>query len=136
MGLKDRAKALLEKAGVAVVPGFLGDDQSAERLAQEASAIGYPILIKAVAGGGGKGMRRVDGADEFAAALEGAKREANAAFGDDRVLVEKYVSRPRHVEVQVRSRPQKRWAMSVPAPSSSLPMHRKGCARIVSGSWR
>ena len=101
MGLKDRAKALMQKAGVAVVPGYLGDDQSTERLAREAAGIGYPVLIKAVAGGGGKGMRRVDEAGEFASALEGAKREAKSAFGDDRVLVEKYVSRPRHVEVQV-----------------------------------
>jgi 3-methylcrotonyl-CoA carboxylase alpha subunit len=101
MGLKDRAKALMEKAGVAVVPGYLGDDQSAERLTHEAAAIGYPVLIKAVAGGGGKGMRRVDASEEFVAALEGAKREAKSAFGDDRVLIEKYVTRPRHVEVQV-----------------------------------
>jgi 3-methylcrotonyl-CoA carboxylase alpha subunit len=101
MGLKDRAKALMEKAGVAVVPGYQGDDQSGERLAQEAAKTGYPVLIKAVAGGGGKGMRRVNAPDEFMAALESAKREAKSAFGDDRVLIEKYVSRPRHVEVQV-----------------------------------
>ena len=101
MGLKDRAKALMEKAGVSVVPGYQGDDQSGERLAQEAAKIGYPVLIKAVAGGGGKGMRRVNAPDEFMAALESAKREAKSAFGDDRVLIEKYVSRPRHVEVQV-----------------------------------
>ncbi len=101
MGLKDRAKALMAGAGVAVVPGYLGDDQSTERLRSEAEKIGFPVLIKAVAGGGGKGMRRVDSADEFVAALEGARREAKSAFGDDRVLVEKYVTRPRHVEVQV-----------------------------------
>ena len=101
MGLKDRAKALMIAAGVAVVPGYLGEDQSAPRLAGEAEAIGFPVLIKAVAGGGGKGMRRVDGAAEFDSALEGAKREAKAAFADDRVLIEKYVSRPRHVEVQI-----------------------------------
>ena len=101
MGLKDRAKALMAKAGVAVVPGYLGDDQRPEHLAAEAVKIGFPVLIKAVAGGGGKGMRRVDEADGFAAALESAKRESKAAFGDDRVLIEKYVSRPRHVEVQV-----------------------------------
>jgi acetyl-CoA carboxylase biotin carboxylase subunit len=101
MGLKDRAKEVMQKAGVAVVPGYLGDDQSPERLAREASGIGFPVLIKAVAGGGGKGMRRVDRADEFGAALDGAKREAKSAFGDDRVLIEKYVNRPRHVEVQV-----------------------------------
>jgi acetyl-CoA carboxylase biotin carboxylase subunit len=101
MGLKDRAKALMEKAGVAVVPGYLGDDQSPQRLAGEAGKIGYPVLVKAVAGGGGKGMRRVDAAEDFSAALESAKREAKSAFGDDRVLIEKYVSRPRHIEVQV-----------------------------------
>jgi acetyl/propionyl-CoA carboxylase alpha subunit len=101
MGLKDRAKALMAKAGVAVVPGYLGDDQRPEHLASEAGKIGYPVLIKAVAGGGGKGMRKVEAGGEFAAALESAKREAKSAFGDDRVLIEKYVSRPRHVEVQV-----------------------------------
>jgi 3-methylcrotonyl-CoA carboxylase alpha subunit len=101
MGLKDRAKALMEEAGVAVVPGYLGDDQSAKRLAREAGAIGYPVLIKAVAGGGGKGMRRVEKAGEFAAALESAQREAKSSFGDDRVLIEKYVSRPRHIEMQI-----------------------------------
>ena len=101
MGLKDRAKALMAKAGVAVVPGYLGDDQRPEHLAGEAVKIGFPVLIKAVAGGGGKGMRRVDAAGEFAAALESAKRESKSAFGDDRVLIEKYVSRPRHIEVQV-----------------------------------
>ncbi len=101
MGLKDRAKALMQKAGVAVVPGYLGDDQSAKHLATEANKIGYPVLIKAVAGGGGKGMRKVEGAADFEAALESAKREAKSAFNDDRVLIEKYVARPRHIEVQV-----------------------------------
>ncbi|HEY3778144.1 MAG TPA: biotin carboxylase N-terminal domain-containing protein [Rhizomicrobium sp.] len=101
MGLKDRAKALMTKAGVPVVPGYQGEDQSPERLAAEAARLGYPVLIKAVAGGGGKGMRRVDGAVGVMAALEGAMREAQAAFGDGRVLIEKYVSRPRHIEVQV-----------------------------------
>jgi acetyl-CoA carboxylase biotin carboxylase subunit len=101
MGLKDRAKALMAEAGVAVVPGYLGDDQSLATLTREADKIGYPVLIKAVAGGGGKGMRRVDSAAEFANALEGAKREAKSSFNDDRVLIEKYVTRPRHIEVQV-----------------------------------
>jgi acetyl-CoA carboxylase biotin carboxylase subunit len=101
MGLKDRAKALMAKAGVAVVPGYLGDDQSAKHLASEAGKIGYPVLIKAVAGGGGKGMRRVDDAKDFAAALEGAQREGQSSFGDARVLIEKYVTRPRHIEMQV-----------------------------------
>src|SRR4051794_8860902 len=101
MGLKDRAKALMAKAGVPVVPGYLGEDQSPARLAEEAERTGYPVLIKAVAGGGGKGMRRVESKAEFAAALEGAKREAASAFGDDRVLIEKYVARPRHIEMQV-----------------------------------
>jgi len=101
MGLKDRAKALMAKAGVPVVPGYLGEDQSPALLAAEAAKIGFPVLIKAVAGGGGKGMRKVDAAGEFAAALDGAMREAKSAFGDDRVLIEKYVSRPRHIEMQV-----------------------------------
>ena len=101
MGLKDRAKEIMAKAGVAVVPGYLGDDQTPERLAKEAAKIGYPVLIKAVAGGGGKGMRKVERDANFLAALESAKRESKSAFGDDRVLIEKYVSRPRHIEVQV-----------------------------------
>jgi len=101
MGLKDAAKALMMKAGVPVVPGYFGDDQSPEHLAREAARIGFPVLIKAVAGGGGKGMRRVDAAADFVKALEGAQREALSAFGDTRVLVEKYVSTPRHIEIQV-----------------------------------
>jgi 3-methylcrotonyl-CoA carboxylase alpha subunit len=101
MGLKDAAKALMAKAKVPVVPGYHGDNQSADHLSGEAARIGYPVLIKAVAGGGGKGMRRVERASEFAAALDGAKREAQSAFGDARVLVEKYVERPRHIEIQV-----------------------------------
>jgi acetyl-CoA carboxylase biotin carboxylase subunit len=101
MGLKDRAKALMAQAGVAVVPGYLGDDQSTDHLAKEAGKIGYPVLIKAVAGGGGKGMRRVDEAAGFTAALEGAQREGKSSFGDARVLIEKYVTRPRHIEMQV-----------------------------------
>ena len=101
MGLKDAAKRLMAEAGVPVTPGYLGDDQSPERLRAEADRIGYPVLIKAVAGGGGKGMRRVDRAEDFAEALAGAQREGAASFGDDRVLLETYVSRPRHIEVQV-----------------------------------
>jgi acetyl/propionyl-CoA carboxylase alpha subunit len=101
MGLKDAAKRLMAAAGVPTTPGYLGDDQSAAVLAREAAQIGFPVLIKAVAGGGGKGMRRVDRAEDFAAALEAARREAASAFGDDRVLLERYVTRPRHIEVQV-----------------------------------
>ena len=101
MGLKDRAKALMEKAGVPVVPGFHGEMQEPKFLKQKAYEIGYPVLIKAVAGGGGKGMRRVDRHADFDAALESAQREALGAFGDARVLIEKYVSAPRHIEVQV-----------------------------------
>jgi 3-methylcrotonyl-CoA carboxylase alpha subunit len=101
MGLKDAAKRLMEKAGVPVVPGYHGEAQNFVLLAGKANDIGYPVLIKARAGGGGKGMRRVDSPDEFEAALAGAKREAKAAFGDDAVLIEKYVEKPRHVEVQV-----------------------------------
>ena len=101
MGLKDAAKALMQKAGVPVTPGYLGEDQSEASLAREAASIGYPVLIKAVAGGGGKGMRRVDDPADFAAALASCKREAASSFGDDRVLLETYVTRPRHIEVQV-----------------------------------
>ncbi|PJI37924.1 acetyl/propionyl/methylcrotonyl-CoA carboxylase subunit alpha [Ferrovibrio sp.] len=101
MGLKGAAKALMEKAKVPVVPGYHGDDQSPDLLAREAERIGYPVLIKAVAGGGGKGMRRVDSAQEFAAALAGAQREGANAFGDDKVLLEKYLVKPRHIEIQV-----------------------------------
>src|ERR1044072_4386053 len=101
MGLKDQAKALMEKAGVPVVPGYHGERQDAKFLKEKAYEIGYPVLIKAVAGGGGKGMRRVDKHAEFETALEGAAREAQSAFGDPRVLVEKYVTAPRHVEMQV-----------------------------------
>jgi 3-methylcrotonyl-CoA carboxylase alpha subunit len=101
MGLKDAAKTLMAAAGVPVTPGYLGEDQDPARLKKEAKGIGYPVLIKAVAGGGGKGMRRVDAAAEFAEMLLSCKREAASSFGDDRVLIEKYIERPRHIEVQV-----------------------------------
>ena len=101
MGLKDAAKKLMAEAGVPVTPGYLGEDQDPKRLQKEADAIGYPVLIKAVAGGGGKGMRRVDAAEDFDDALESCKREAASSFGDDRVLIEKYILSPRHIEVQV-----------------------------------
>ena len=101
MGLKDAAKRLMAAAGVPVTPGYLGEDQDPATLAREAAAIGWPVLIKAVAGGGGKGMRKVERAADFDEALTAAKREAQSAFGDDRVLLEKFVSRPRHIEVQV-----------------------------------
>ena len=101
MGSKSEAKALMEKAKVPVVPGYHGTDQSDATLAAEAKRIGYPVLLKASAGGGGKGMRRVDEPDGLAAALASARREAASAFGDDRMLVEKYLLGPRHVELQV-----------------------------------
>jgi 3-methylcrotonyl-CoA carboxylase alpha subunit len=101
MGLKDAAKRLMGAAGVPTTPGYLGDDQAAERLQVEAERIGFPVLIKAVAGGGGKGMRRVNAGAEFQDMLASCKREAAASFGDDRVLIEKYIERPRHIEVQV-----------------------------------
>ncbi|QFU16690.1 acetyl/propionyl/methylcrotonyl-CoA carboxylase subunit alpha [Microvirga thermotolerans] len=101
MGLKDAAKALVQQAGVPVVPGYHGERQDPDFLRQKADEIGYPVLIKAVAGGGGKGMKRVESAAEFGAALESAQREAAGAFGDPRVLVEKYVLSPRHIEIQV-----------------------------------
>ena len=101
MGLKDAAKAIMEQAGVPVVPGYHGEGQDPEMLAAEAARIGYPVLIKAVAGGGGKGMRQVHKAEDFTKALEGAMREGKNAFGDARVLIEKYLVKPRHIEVQV-----------------------------------
>ncbi|HEY1941840.1 MAG TPA: biotin carboxylase N-terminal domain-containing protein [Roseiarcus sp.] len=101
MGLKSSAKALMAKAGAPIVPGYHGDNQSPKFLKEKAYEIGYPVLIKAIAGGGGRGMRRVDAHVDFEAALDSAMREAEGAFGDSRVLIEKYVSAPRHVEVQV-----------------------------------
>ena len=101
MGLKGAAKRAMEAAGVPVVPGYHGIDQADVRLAQEAAKIGWPVLVKAVAGGGGKGMRRVDSEAEFAEALASARAEAKGAFGDETMLVEKYVSTPRHIEIQV-----------------------------------
>ncbi|QWC57324.1 ATP-grasp domain-containing protein [Erythrobacter sp. 3-20A1M] len=101
MGLKDAAKKLMREAGVPVTPGYDGDDQSPARLKQEADAIGYPVLIKAVAGGGGKGMRKVDAAEDFLSSLESCRREAKASFGNDDVILEKWITSPRHIEVQV-----------------------------------
>src|SRR5437764_12614396 len=100
MGSKAAAKALMEAHGVPVVPGYHGEAQDAASLAAEAERIGYPVLVKASAGGGGRGMRIVTRADEFARALIGAKREAAGAFGDDRILLERYLERPRHLELQ------------------------------------
>jgi len=101
MGLKAESKQLMEKAGVPLVPGYHAADQDAALLKKEAGRIGYPVLIKASAGGGGKGMRAVDKAEDFDAALASCKREAINSFGDDAVLIEKYVQRPRHIEIQV-----------------------------------
>ncbi len=101
MGSKSEAKKIMEKARVPLVPGYHGDDQSPALLAKEAAGIGFPVLIKASAGGGGTGMRVVEAADKFGSALEGAKREAKASFADDHVLIEKYLTRPRHIEIQV-----------------------------------
>lgn len=101
MGSKSGSKALMEKAGVPLVPGYHGESQDEAVLAKEAARIGFPVLVKASAGGGGRGMRVVNAAGELAAAVISAKREAKAAFGDDRMLIEKYVQNPRHIEVQV-----------------------------------
>ncbi|NYG35162.1 acetyl/propionyl/methylcrotonyl-CoA carboxylase subunit alpha [Sphaerotilus montanus] len=101
MGSKSAAKALMDKAGVPLTPGYHGDQQEPAFLAEQAACIGYPVLIKASAGGGGKGMRRVDRAEDFESALASCQREAINAFGDQHVLVEKYVLRPRHIEIQV-----------------------------------
>ena len=101
MGLKDAAKQLMQNAGVPTTPGYLGADQSPAHLAAQADAIGYPVLIKAVAGGGGKGMRKVDAPADFADALTSCQREAASSFGNDHVLLEKWVTNPRHIEVQI-----------------------------------
>jgi len=101
MGLKDAAKTIMSNAGVPVVPGYHGDNQDEASLETEAEKIGYPVLIKAVAGGGGKGMRLVGEREQFEAALAGAKREAKNNFGEDRVLIEKFIDKPRHIEIQV-----------------------------------
>ena len=101
MGLKDAAKTLMIAAGVPVTPGYMGEDQAPDHLQEEARNIGYPVLIKAVAGGGGKGMRRVDDDAAFLDALASCQREASASFGNDQVLIEKYILGPRHIEVQV-----------------------------------
>jgi len=101
MGLKDAAKKLMDKANVPITPGYHGEDQSPDLLKAKAGMIGYPVLIKAVAGGGGKGMRKVDAEKDFLAALASCQREAKSSFGDDRVLIEKYITSPRHIEVQI-----------------------------------
>ena len=101
MGSKSRAKTIMEAAGVPLIPGYHGEDQSDEVLEDAAQAMGYPVLLKATAGGGGKGMRAVYAAPDFAEALAAARREATASFGDDRMLIEKLLERPRHVEVQI-----------------------------------
>ena len=141
MGLKDAAKKLMDEAGVPTTPGYLGEDQDPARLQAEADKIGYPVLIKAVAGGGGKGMRRVEASAEFAEMLLSCKREAASSFGDDRVLIEKYILRPRHIEVQVfgdtprQCRPPVRARLLAPAPppegdrGSAGARHGRGDAR-------
>ena len=101
MGSKSAAKTLMEKAGVPLVPGYHGDDQDPDFLHAQADRIGYPVLIKASAGGGGKGMRVVEKTESFKEALASCKRESSASFGDDRVLIERYLQKPRHIEIQV-----------------------------------
>ena len=101
MGDKSAAKAIMEKTGVPIVPGYHGGNQSADFLLKEAARIGFPVLIKPSAGGGGKGMRVVERKGDFDAALAACRREALSAFGDERVLLEKYLERPRHIEIQV-----------------------------------
>ena len=118
MGMKDAAKALMQRAGVPVVPGYHEGDQSPARLRSEAERIGFPVLIKAVAGGGGKGMRLVQAAGEFEAAVAAAKREAESAFGEGRVLIEKYLVKPRHIEVQVLADPH----------GNTVALHERDCS--------
>lgn len=151
MGLKDAAKTLMKKVGVPVVPGYHGADQDPERLAAAAAGIGYPVLIKARAGGGGKGMRLVEHADDFAAALEGAVREGAGSFGDGHVLIEKYIAAPRHIEVQVfadshgnvvhlferdctMQRRHQKVIEEAPAPGMTDPVRRAMCAAAVTAA--
>ena len=101
MGLKDAAKALMQQAGVPVTPGYLGEDQDPTTLAREAERIGYPVLIKAVAGGGGKGMRLAYDEKDVREGFEAVKREGLNSFGDDRVFIEKFILNPRHIEIQI-----------------------------------
>ena len=101
MGSKATAKSLMEQAGVPLLPGYHGENQSVDFLAGQAASIGYPVMVKAIAGGGGRGMRVVEAANDFTAALAAAQQEARSAFNDDRVLIERYLARPRHIEVQV-----------------------------------
>jgi len=101
MGSKSAAKTLMQRSGVPLLPGYHGDNQDAAFLAAQAHSVGFPVVIKAVSGGGGRGMRVVEAANDFAAGLEAARQEAAASFGDDRVLIERYMQRPRHIEVQV-----------------------------------
>ena len=122
MGRKDEAKARMTAAGVPTTPGYLGADQSDATLAAEAEKIGYPVLIKAVSGGGGKGMRKVASAADFSAALASCRREAQQSFGDDRVLPPSAQPKPS--------------TMSARAPSSSSPTRALAFARTRSGSWR
>src|SRR5262249_21905349 len=98
---KIEAKRLAQKSRVPIVPGYFGEDQSLDTLTEQAKLIGFPVLIKASAGGGGKGMRVAEKASELAESIEGAKREAKAAFGDDAIMLERYLAEPRHIEVQV-----------------------------------
>ena len=118
MGSKIEAKRLVAKAGAPVVPGYGGADQSADALAEEAGRVGYPVLIKAAMGGGGKGMRSVAGPEDFAAALEGARREAAAAFGDDAVLLERHLQAPKHIEIQILA----------DAAGRTLSLHERDCS--------
>src|SRR3546814_21106237 len=107
MGSKWAAKTIMEKAGVPIVPGYHEDNQDPEFLQSQADAIGYPVLIKASAGGGGKGMRIVESAAAFADALASCKREASSRFGDDTLLLERYLQSPRHIEIQVFADPHR-----------------------------
>jgi 3-methylcrotonyl-CoA carboxylase alpha subunit len=125
MGSKSAAKALMERAGVPLVPGYHGDNNDPDHLQAQAVALGFPVLIKASAGGGGKGMRRVDRVEDFKPALASCRREAQASFGDDRVLVERYVTRPRHIEIQVFGDTQGRYVYLFERDCSVQRRHQK-----------
>ncbi|MBI2719238.1 MAG: acetyl/propionyl/methylcrotonyl-CoA carboxylase subunit alpha [Rhizobiales bacterium] len=151
MGLKDEAKRLMQKAGVPLLPGYHEEDQQPARLAAEAQRVGWPVLIKPVAGGGGKGMRRVERAADFTGELERAKREAVSAFGDGRVLIEKYLTKARHIEIQVMAdahgnvihlferdcslqRRHQKVIEETPAPGMTPEMRERMCAAAISAA--
>jgi len=135
MGLKDAAKKLMQETGVPVTPGYMGDNQDTQYLAKQADDIGYPVLIKAIAGGGGKGMRKVDTPSDFADDLMSCQREAKASFGNDIVLIEKWIESPRHIEVQIFGDSRGN-VVHLQERLNLSPMDQMASMQIKSGSWK